>query len=178
MTSIPMSSPLEGFRKAVETLKLYRRAKLELVGEQSEASLIEQLYVDPKPGGQVLTTLLQPNSTLVIGRKGIGKSTIFQRLQHELRSSRDTTSYHIWTPKKSSNQASNALLHWRSGPPLYPVAGEALHRIRIRYRPQATRRRVHNRAAKAYSGRLLMTVHGPKPVISVHARHVGAGTRA
>src|SRR5260370_41779484 len=74
---------LEGFREAAQSLKLYRRAELE--DELHQKSLITDLYVDPLPAEHVFRTVLKPNTTFLIGRKGTGKSTIFQRVQHELR---------------------------------------------------------------------------------------------
>lgn len=86
-------SELQGFRAAVESLKLYRRADLN--DPEHGVSLIEQLYVDPLPHDDVFKTILRPHTTFVIGRKGTGKSTVFQRLQHELRKSTAHTSAYI-----------------------------------------------------------------------------------
>ncbi len=69
------------FLQAVDTLKRYRRA--ELLDEQGR-ELITKLYVDPLPDDHVLETLLKPNTTFLVGRKGTGKSTIFQRAQESL----------------------------------------------------------------------------------------------
>ena len=74
---------LEGFRAAAQSLKLYRRAELE--DEVHNKSLIKDLYVDPLPSDHVFRTVLKSNTTFLIGRKGTGKSTIFQRVQFELR---------------------------------------------------------------------------------------------
>jgi len=74
---------LEGFRTAAASLKLYRRA--ELIEEENQESLIKDLYVDPLPSEHIFRTVLKPNTTFLIGRKGTGKSTIFQRVQYELR---------------------------------------------------------------------------------------------
>lgn len=74
---------LEAFHKTAGTLKLYRRAELE--NERGD-SIIEALYVDPLPGDHIYNTILKPNTTFIIGRKGTGKSTIFQRAQAGLRS--------------------------------------------------------------------------------------------
>jgi len=76
------------FLKAVDTLKLYRRA--ELIDEMGH-ELISDLYVDPLPDDHVLTTVLKPNTTFLIGRKGTGKSTIFQRAQESLNSGKTAT---------------------------------------------------------------------------------------
>jgi polynucleotide 5'-kinase involved in rRNA processing len=72
---------LAAFHEAVQSLKLYRRA--ELPGAEDDRSLIEKLYVNPLPQEQIFQTILKPNTTFLIGRKGTGKSTIFQRLQYE-----------------------------------------------------------------------------------------------
>lgn len=74
---------LEGFRAAAQSLKLYRRAELE--DDLHRESLIRELYVDPLPSEHVFRTVLKPNTAFLIGRKGTGKSTIFQRVQNELR---------------------------------------------------------------------------------------------
>ncbi len=76
------------FLKAVDTLKLYRRA--ELVDEKGR-QIISKLYVDPLPDDHILHTLLRPNTTFLIGRKGTGKSTIFQRAQESLNSDHKST---------------------------------------------------------------------------------------
>lgn len=74
---------LECFRSAAQSLKLYRRAELE--DELRNKSLIKELYVDPLPMEHVFRTALKPNTMFLIGRKGTGKSTVFQRVQYELR---------------------------------------------------------------------------------------------
>jgi hypothetical protein len=89
----PNSEQIDGFRAAVESLKLYRRADLN--DPEHGTSLIEELYVDPLPQDDVFKTVLRPHTTFVIGRKGTGKSTVFQRLQHELRKSHAHTSAYI-----------------------------------------------------------------------------------
>ena len=76
------------FLKAVDTLKLYRRA--ELVDEIGQ-ELISDLYVDPLHDNHVLRTVLQPNTTFLIGRKGTGKSTIFQMAQESLTREKNAT---------------------------------------------------------------------------------------
>lgn len=73
---------IEGFRKICQSLKLYRRA--ELIDDVTGDPLIDALYVDPLPSNKVLSTLLEPHTTLLIGRKGTGKSTLFQKVQREL----------------------------------------------------------------------------------------------
>lgn len=89
----PSVEELQGFRAAIESLKLYRRADLN--DPEHGTSLIEQLYVDPLPQADVFKTVLRPHTTFVIGRKGTGKSTVFQRLQHELRKTTAQTSVYL-----------------------------------------------------------------------------------
>jgi DNA-binding MarR family transcriptional regulator len=72
-----------GFANAAHSLRLYRRA--DLTQGKPDQDIIERLYVDPLPHNGVLTTMLRPNTTFLIGRKGTGKSTVFQRAQHEIR---------------------------------------------------------------------------------------------
>lgn len=81
------------FAEAAQSLKLYRRA--ELVSEGNNQSLIEQLYVDPLPNNAILNGMLRPNTTFITGRKGTGKSTVFQRAQHDIRRRRDSVSAYV-----------------------------------------------------------------------------------
>jgi hypothetical protein len=83
---------LKGFADAAQSLKLYRRAELL---DQKDRPLIEQLYVDPLPENAVLAAMLRSNTTFVIGRKGTGKSTVFQRAQHEIRKEKRAVSAYV-----------------------------------------------------------------------------------
>lgn len=76
------------FLEAVNSLKLYRRAELM---DNKGRKLIKELYADPLPNEHVLKTILNDNTTFLIGRKGTGKSTIFQRAQFELDRNKKTT---------------------------------------------------------------------------------------
>lgn len=71
-----------GFFEAVESMKKYRRA--DLIDEKGR-SLLEKLYTDLLPDEFVLKKAMLTNTTFFIGRKGTGKSTIFLRLEQELR---------------------------------------------------------------------------------------------
>jgi len=73
---------LSGFFEAVESLKKYRRADLT---DEKGRSLLKELYTDLLPNDYILKKSLQENTTFLIGRKGTGKSTIFLRLEQELR---------------------------------------------------------------------------------------------
>jgi hypothetical protein len=83
---------LKFFADAAQSLKLYRRAELL---DNKDRPLIEQLYVDPLPDNGVLSVMMRPNTTFVIGRKGTGKSTVFQRAQHEIRKQKRAVSAYI-----------------------------------------------------------------------------------
>ncbi|UPJ96399.1 hypothetical protein [Bradyrhizobium sp. 172] len=81
------------FADAAQSLKLYRRA--ELSTDESDKPLIEELYVDPLPSDGVFNAMMRPNTTFLIGRKGTGKSTIFQRSQHEIRKQSHSVSAYL-----------------------------------------------------------------------------------
>jgi len=83
---------LNGFHDAAQSMKLYRRAELQ---DFEGASLIEDLYVDPLPNNLILKIMMKANTTFIIGRKGTGKSTVFQRAQYELRKLSTHTSAYI-----------------------------------------------------------------------------------
>lgn len=72
----------ENFFNAVESLKKYRRA--DLVDEKGR-NLLEKLYTDLLPSEHILKKSLKDNTTYLVGRKGTGKSTIFLRIEQELR---------------------------------------------------------------------------------------------
>lgn len=93
MNSRWTETQLDGFQAAASSLKLYRRA--ELSASDGTGNLVDDLYVDPLPQDHVLKTALKPNTTFLIGRKGSGKSTIFQRLQHEVLSIKTATSAYV-----------------------------------------------------------------------------------
>lgn len=73
---------LDGFFEAVESLKKYRRADLE---DDRGRNILKELYTDLLPNDYILRKSLKENTTFLIGRKGTGKSTIFLRLEQELR---------------------------------------------------------------------------------------------
>jgi len=81
------------FLKMTVSLSRYRRA--ELKDESTNENLIEELYVDPLENDLILKTMLQNNTTLLIGRKGTGKSTIINRFQHEIRKKDNKLSLYI-----------------------------------------------------------------------------------
>jgi hypothetical protein len=81
----------DAFLKLVNSLKQYQRAEL----IEDDENLIEILYTDPFPNDFVLNSMVQNQTTLLIGRKGTGKSTIINRFQHEVRKTTDMLSLYI-----------------------------------------------------------------------------------
>jgi hypothetical protein len=146
MPQTPWSTQqLEGFRAASQSLKLYRRAELE--DSESQKSLIKDLYVDPLPEEHVFKTVLRSNTTVLIGRKGTGKSTIFQRVQYELRQMKGYASAYVdiktvyeaaATDPLLLNQLGTDTLGHKEIPPVNTIAAcqyphKYPHRIQSRY---------------------------------------------
>ncbi|MCI1959744.1 MAG: hypothetical protein LKJ25_09020 [Clostridia bacterium] len=75
---------IKNFDKMVESLRLYRR--YELV-DNNNNDLLDKVYVDPIDNDGILNLCLKDNTTVLVGRKGTGKSTILMRMQNELRKS-------------------------------------------------------------------------------------------
>jgi len=96
-----------GFFEAVESLKKYRRA--DLIDEKGR-SLLEKLYTDLLPNELVLKKALQNNTTFFIGRKGTGKSTIFLRLEQELRKKENYISCYLDVKTIYEKSQANTLL--------------------------------------------------------------------
>ncbi len=81
------------FYRAADSLRKYRRA--ELVDEATGESTLAELYCDPLPAQGFSNRINSPNTTLIVGRKGTGKSTVFQKLQHDVRKSNDRLTAYI-----------------------------------------------------------------------------------
>lgn len=83
----------DSFYIMVDSLKKCRRADLSDI--DSNDDIIEKLYVDPLDNDFVLKSSLRPNTTILIGRKGTGKSTIIARVQHDIRKESGKLSLYI-----------------------------------------------------------------------------------
>ena len=88
-----IQSEKDKFFNLVDSLKKCRRADLSDIG--ADKDVIEKLYVDPLENDLILKSVLKPNTTIMSGRRGTGKSTIIARLQHEIRKSNDRLSLYI-----------------------------------------------------------------------------------
>lgn len=82
----------KGFCEAVESLKKYRRADLI---DDSGRSLLGELYTDLLPDNHILDKCLRDNTTFLIGRKGTGKSTIFLKIEQEIRNRKNYISCYL-----------------------------------------------------------------------------------
>lgn len=73
---------IENFSQAVESLKKYRRA--DIIDEDGK-NILDILYTDLLPNDYILKKCLFDNTTFLIGRKGTGKSTVFLKMEIEIR---------------------------------------------------------------------------------------------
>lgn len=83
------------FSKIAESLRQYRRAEMLDFKGEIEGNAVEALYVDPLDSDAVVKTVLQNNTTFLVGRKGTGKSTVFAKAQLDLRKRQDAISVYI-----------------------------------------------------------------------------------
>lgn len=91
-----MTINADKFSEIAASLRQYRRAELEDFQESIDAvSPIDAFYVDPLPSDAILKTMLQNNTTFLVGRKGTGKSTVFAKSQFELRKKTDVISVYV-----------------------------------------------------------------------------------
>lgn len=113
--------------EAIDTLKLYRRA--ELIDSRGQR-LVGALYVDPLADDHVLNTVLKPNTTFLIGRKGTGKSTIFQSAQEALDQNKAATWAYI-DIKTLFESSSSELAYGGADADSRAVPPEVLRRILV-----------------------------------------------
>lgn len=83
---------IESFNRAVESLRQYRRYE---ILDDNNKNLLDDIYVDPVEGDALLRLCLKDNTTVLVGRKGTGKSTILMRMQNELRKSKEIMTCYI-----------------------------------------------------------------------------------
>lgn len=95
---------IKGFFNSVESLKKYRRA--DLISDTGD-NILDELYTDLLPNDFVIKKCLLDNTTILIGRKGTGKSTIFLKLENELKKKKDHMS--IYIDVKTIYESTNAM---------------------------------------------------------------------
>lgn len=69
------------FLEFAESLKLVRKARIEDFIQEKN---IDDIYTDLLPDNGIINKLNLPRTTILVGRKGTGKSTIFQKSQKDL----------------------------------------------------------------------------------------------
>lgn len=79
------------FLEMVDSLKRHQRAEV----FKDNENIIEELYTDPLEADFILRSMFNPRITLLIGRKGTGKSTIIGRFQHEIRKTDNQLSLYL-----------------------------------------------------------------------------------
>jgi ABC-type lipoprotein export system ATPase subunit len=79
------------FLEFAESLKLVRRAEIEFDGK----NVIDEIYTDLLPNSGIISKVNLPRTTIVVGRKGTGKSTIFLKSQQDLNSNKKILTLYI-----------------------------------------------------------------------------------
>lgn len=79
------------FLMFANSLKLIRRAEIEHEGE----NIIDEIYTDLLPNEGILRQVNLPRTSILKGRKGTGKSTIFQKSIADMRGNRDVITVYI-----------------------------------------------------------------------------------
>jgi hypothetical protein len=74
-----------------ESLKLSQKADPEFEGK----SIIENIYTDLLPNNGIINKVNLPRTTIITGRKGTGKSTIFLKSQNDLDKSKQNLTIYI-----------------------------------------------------------------------------------
>lgn len=65
------------------------------LNKKNRKDILDKVYVDPIENDGILNLCLKDNTTVLIGRRGTGKSTIFMRMQNELRKQNDIMTCYI-----------------------------------------------------------------------------------
>lgn len=81
----------EDFLKFASSLKLIRKAEIELEGK----NVIDDIYTDLLPNNGILNMVNLPRTSILKGRKGTGKSTIFQKSQNDMLVRSDVVTIYI-----------------------------------------------------------------------------------
>jgi|GEM_PF-3231068 len=76
-------SNLKRFKKLVKSLTFYGRHSFDSIVEDSSA-VVEKAYIDPLPGNSTIEGVIDSKFSLVLGRKGTGKSILFNVCQEKL----------------------------------------------------------------------------------------------
>lgn len=82
------------FHKLVKSLTLYSRHNFAKI-ESGEGIEVDQAYIDPFPGGGAQASLTDSHFAMVIGRKGTGKSILFNVCQEQIAKSKDSIAAYV-----------------------------------------------------------------------------------
>lgn len=82
---------IDKFLEFSESLKLVRNSQLEV----NSNVVIDDIYTDLLPNNGILNRVNLPRTTILVGRKGTGKSTIFQKSQKEIDKNKKNLSIYI-----------------------------------------------------------------------------------
>lgn len=82
----------DNFLEFAESLKLVRKTRIE---DFVDDKTIDDIYTDLLPNNGIITRLNLPRTTILVGRKGTGKSTIFQKSQKDLVANKKCISIYI-----------------------------------------------------------------------------------
>ena len=75
-----------------ESLKLVRKAEIE---DPNSKNIIDEIYTDLLPENGILTKVNLPKTTILVGRKGTGKSTVFQKSMNDVDKNKKIISIYI-----------------------------------------------------------------------------------
>ncbi|MFW1761970.1 hypothetical protein [Acinetobacter calcoaceticus] len=81
------------FEKVIDSLKKFSRPEL----FEDGTDVLDELYTDLLPDDFILNKCLKERTTLLIGRKGTGKSTLFLKIENELNKEKERISCYIDT---------------------------------------------------------------------------------
>lgn len=107
------------FLELAESLKLVRKTRIE---DYVADKTIDDIYTDLLPKNGIISKLNLPRTTILVGRKGTGKSTIFQKSQKDLISNNKCISIYIDVKSLFENSS-----------PDIPIAAEELSKELSKY---------------------------------------------
>lgn len=105
---------IDKFLEFAESLKLVRKTRIEdFVNDKT----IDDIYTDLLPNNGIINRLNLPRTTILVGRKGTGKSTIFQKSQKDLVANKKCISIYIDVKSLYDNST-----------PLIPIEAQELNK--------------------------------------------------
>lgn len=87
-------TPVKRFKNLARSLALYGRHSVKSLGV-SDINLLDDIYIDPLPDNGAVEKILNKKFTALIGRKGTGKSILFNVCQQKVLSEKDSIGVYI-----------------------------------------------------------------------------------